>query len=102
LGQIHLLSNQETITLFEKVSWYDALKFCNRLSDATGLERCYNESTWACDFSRNGFRLPTEAEWEYACRAGTETDYFTGNSEADLGFAGWYSGNSGNRLIRQE
>jgi len=88
----------------EQVSWEDAVKFCNALSEAAGFEKCYNERTWACDFSKNGFRLPTDAEWEYACRAGTETFFYTGNdlssdhdvnTSKDLDRAAWYNGNSG-------
>ncbi|MFC1552900.1 SUMF1/EgtB/PvdO family nonheme iron enzyme [Candidatus Latescibacterota bacterium] len=86
----------------ERVTWYDAVKFCNALSEAAGLDRCYDESTWECDFSKNGYRLPTEAEWEYACRAGTETKFYTGNNlssddrtSTDLDTAGWYLNNWG-------
>ncbi|HUU29353.1 MAG TPA: SUMF1/EgtB/PvdO family nonheme iron enzyme [archaeon] len=78
----------------EQVSWYDAVTFCNKLSEAAGLQSCYNLSTWECDFTKSGFRLPTEAEWEYACRAGTTTNFYTGDSEADMDKAGWYNNNS--------
>jgi len=78
----------------EQVSWYDAAIFCNRLSEAAGLEPCYDLSTWACDFSKNGFRLPSEAEWEYAVRAGTTTRFYTGESGGDLDLAGWFLSNS--------
>ena len=83
----------------EYVSWNDAVKFCNALSDTAGLDRCYDESTWECDFSKNGYRLPTEAEWEYACRAETTTEYSTGDSENDLARAGWFYANSGNESL---
>jgi formylglycine-generating enzyme required for sulfatase activity len=64
----------------EQVSWEDAQEFCKKTSEKTG---------WVV-------RLPTEAEWEHACRAGTKTTYCTGDAEADLDRATWYGKNGGN------
>jgi formylglycine-generating enzyme required for sulfatase activity len=80
------------------ISWYDAVKFCNRQSKKDGLQSCYNDSTFECDFSRNGYRLPTESEWEYACRAGSTTRFNSGDEESSLENTAWYSNNSGNMI----
>ncbi len=79
----------------EQVRWSDAVKFCNARSRQEKLKPCYDLKTWQCNFAANGYRLPTEAEWEYACRAGTTTAYFFGNDPTKLGGYAWYEKNSG-------
>ncbi|MFC1737243.1 formylglycine-generating enzyme family protein [Candidatus Hydrogenedentota bacterium] len=49
-----------------EVSWYGAAVYCNWLSESKGLEPCYDISTWECDFTKSGYHLPTEAQWERA------------------------------------
>jgi formylglycine-generating enzyme required for sulfatase activity len=78
----------------EMVNWTDAATFCNTMSKKAGLQPCYDEISWACDFTKDGYRLPTEAEWEYACRAGSTGQYTSGENESDLARVSWYVGNS--------
>ena len=91
----------------ECVSWYDALIFCNRLSDMFKLDRYYTitkgrkivniieeeQENYKVETNENskGFRLPTEWEWEYAAKAGTQLKY---SGSDDVGKVGWYKENS--------
>ncbi|MDR1373145.1 MAG: SUMF1/EgtB/PvdO family nonheme iron enzyme [Dysgonamonadaceae bacterium] len=113
----------------EMISWYDAIAYCNKLSAIEGKELCYSvrdgnndelnwlelkytdipsttDATWdaaTCNFTKNGYRLPTSSEWEYAARGGTANtspvysgSAYSGNGDdaAALDTVGWYDNNS--------
>ncbi len=84
----------------EQVTFLRAVEFCNALSRMERKPECYTitgsglDAEITCDFSVDGYRLPTEAEWEYACRASTEGDYYGSSLDA----IAWYNGNSGDQL----
>ncbi|MCC6698230.1 MAG: formylglycine-generating enzyme family protein [Candidatus Hydrogenedentes bacterium] len=78
----------------EQLGWFSAIKYCNTRSMREGLTPCYDLDTAACNLAADGYRLPTEAEWEYACRAGSDTAYSFGDEERQLGSRAWFDENA--------
>jgi formylglycine-generating enzyme required for sulfatase activity len=81
----------------ENVSWFEAVKFCNLLSHKESLPVFYEidgETVEVSDWNGTGYRLPTEAEWEYACRAGSQSRFYFGDDEKLLDNYAWHGTNS--------
>ncbi|REJ90099.1 MAG: hypothetical protein DWQ34_18090 [Planctomycetota bacterium] len=82
----------------ESISWAEAVAFCQTLTRMAQLRPHYFQADpYVTRISGNGYRLPTEAEWEFACRAGTESPFWCGDESAQLNQAGWNVDNSGGR-----